>query len=141
MYKSPAICHYNEGMEDKIITTPNGYKVYIKPFLTHTQFVQIQKLYTKDIKIDPNKKKDASEANEEIKLSEFPANLVYDAQDLTVSFLVRKIEDKDGSVVERSGSDLPIPVEDGQAVMEVITEISNQAAAAFDKKKLMTSPK
>ncbi len=118
-------------MDDKIITTSGGYKVTLKPFLTYDQFIELQKMYTVDTKIDPQAK--------DPKISEFAANIVYEANKKAVGFLVVSIEDKDGKVVEREDNALPLPIADGQEVIDAINAMQNEAATSFDKKKVKTT--
>lgn len=120
-------------MEPKEKTTTNGYKAYIHPFLTYDQYIEIQKLWMRDAIIDTEKKDE--KGNPTPSTGKIPATVMYEANKLAVSFLVEKILDKDGKEVKRQPHELPVPPIDGTEIMEVINEISAEAAAAFDKKK------
>lgn len=125
-------------MDDKIITTSGGYKVTLAPFLTYDQFIEIQKLWTKDAVIDPEDKDKDGKTKQPV-MGKIAANTVYDANKLAVGFLVKSIEDPKGQeVVRQDANALPIPPIDGQEVMEEIGKISDEAASAFDKKKAKT---
>lgn len=123
-------------MEDKTLTTTNGYIVTLAPFLTYDQFIDIQKIWTKDVVIDPNDKDESGVVNTP-KPGKISANLMYEANKMAVGFLVKKIVDPKGVEMQRVTPDsLPIPAADGQEVTEAINKISDEAAAAFDKKKV-----
>lgn len=125
-------------MEDKIITTSNGYQVTLAPFLTYDQFIEMQKIWTRDVVIDPNDK-DENGVVKSPTPGKIPANLIYEANKMAVSFLVKKIVDPKGNEVQRENiSALPVPPADGADIMEAINKLSNEAASAFDKKKVTT---
>ncbi len=125
-------------MENKIIITKNGYKVTLRPFLTYDQFIELQKIWSKDVYFDPNDKDKNGEQKEPI-MGKIPMNLLYEANKMTVGFLVVRIEDANGSeVVREDVNSLPIPPVDGQKVVDEIKKISDEASAAFDKKKVTT---
>jgi hypothetical protein len=116
---------------DKTITTSAGYKVILNPFFTYDQFVELQKLWTKDITIDPN------HPNVTPQMGAISASIVYEANKMSVGFLVKKIINPDGNEIAREDvTTLPIPAIDGSEVMDEITKISNEASDAFNKKKV-----
>lgn len=120
-------------MEDKTITTTNGYVVTIRPFLTYDQYIEIKRIFTSNITFNL---KNTDEKGNPRPLSEnIPASIMYDANKLAVSFLIVKILNPKGEEVKRDANSLPIPPIDGTEVMEEIMRISDEADAAFDKKK------
>ena len=121
-------------MEDIKIETVHKYTVYIHPFLTYDQFIDIQKVWTKDIKINPEKV-DPQGKPEKPKMDSVNMNLIYEANTLTVSFLVAKIIDPKGQEVIRKNGSLPIPAVDGSEVMQEVQRISKEASDSFEGKK------
>lgn len=119
---------------DKTITTVNEYKVTLKSFLTYDQFIEIQKLWMRDVLIDVDNKDDKGTPKTP-SMGKIPATVMYEANKLAVSFLVLKIENKDGVEVKRQGGELPVPLADGAQIMDEVNRISNEASQAFDKKK------
>lgn len=117
-------------MDNISITTERGYTVTLKPFLTYDDFIEVQKLWTSTTELDPNKK------DEKPTFGKIPANMMYEANALLTRQLVISIVDKNGKSVERQPEKLPLPPADGQEVMEKINELYQEAADAFDKKKL-----
>jgi len=85
---------------------------------------------------------DPTEKNGEQKeptIGKIPMNLFYEANRMTVGFLVVRIEDTNGNeVVREDPTSLPIPPVDGQKIVDEIKKISDEASAAFDKKKVTT---
>jgi hypothetical protein len=124
-------------MDDKIVKTTNGYTVTLRPFITYDQYVETQKLWTKDVMIDPNEKDKEGKVLTP-KPAKISANILYDADKMIVGFLVKSITDTDGKEISRKPDELPIPPADGQEVMEAVKQISTECAAAFDKKKATT---
>lgn len=124
-------------MEDKIITTANGYRVCVAPFLTYDQYIELQKMWIKDILIDADEK-DKNGKPLPPKIGKIPANRMHEVNKVAVGFLVRRIEDKNGKVIEREAGTLPIPPIDGKEVIEIVNQMSAEATEAFDKKKATT---
>jgi hypothetical protein len=121
-------------MENKTITTTSEYSVTLRPFLTYDQYIEIQKLWMRDVLIDTDRK-DEKGTPKAPSMGKIPATVMYEANKLAVSFLIVKILDPNGAEVTRQDNELPIPPADGAEVMEEVTRISNEAATAFDKKK------
>ncbi len=114
-------------MEDRIVTTQNNYKVYLRPWISYPKFIEVQKAFTANITIDPK--------DETQEVSPFPANLSFEVEEKLMRYLIKKIEDKDGKPVDISEDYLPLPPEDCMEVKAVIDEISNHAVQSFSKKK------
>lgn len=119
-------------MENKEIKTLSGYTVFIRPFFTYDQYIEIQKIWTRDVFYDAELK--GVDGNPK-PTGKMPANVIYEANRLAVSFLIVKILDPSGKEVQRQSNELPIPPADGTEVMDVVNRLSKEAAAAFDKKK------
>ncbi len=117
-------------MENKTITTTNGYTAILKPFLTYDDFVEVQKIWTKSASFDPN-----GDLTKPV-YDKIPMDIMYEANALMLTILVVSITDKDGKVVEREADKLPIPPADGQEIMNAVNVIYKEAADSFSKKKL-----
>ncbi len=118
-------------MEDKIVITQNNYKVYLRPWISYPKFIEIQKGFTANITIDPKDEK------QEIK--PFSANLSFEVEEKLMRYLIIKIEDKDGNIVDLKDDYLPLPPDDCMEVKAVIDIISEEAASSYSKKKLTPS--
>lgn len=105
-------------METIEFLTPSGHKAYIKPYLTFGQSRAIEKLWISTMKITPGKEEAPNSVD---------GSVVYEAQDLTVKFLIEKIVTAEGkefagdSVLEVIGS---MKDEDGRAIYTKIDEIT-----------------
>ena len=119
----------------EVVTKSHGYKAMIRPFLTYDQFIEIQKLYTQGVVIDMDKK-DAENKPAKPEMGKVNASVMYDANKLAVKFLIVSIVDSDGKTVNRASDELPVPADDGAEIMDKVNEITKDAGAAFDKKKV-----
>lgn len=125
-------------MDNIVFKTSGEYQVTYKPFLTYDQFIELQKIWTKDMVIDPNKKgADGKVATPE--MPKISPNLAYEANKMLVGFLIVSITDPKGVEVPRSSNDLPVPFGDGDEIMDELDKISKEAYAAFEKKSQTTS--
>ena len=118
--------------------TTNGYTATINPFLTYDQFQDIQDLYTKGVSFDPNAVQTDAEGKEipaKPKMSDIPMSVLRDANKKAIEFLLVSIKDESGMEVDRKPGELPIPLIDGQEIMDEIDRISKDALDAFNKKK------
>ena len=113
-------------MEDRVVETPSGYKVYLRPWVSYPKYVEMQKAFLNKTTVNPQTKDATTEA--------VPASLVLEVEEELNKYLIKKIE-KDGHPVDTSEDYLPLPPEDCMVVKAVIDEISNRAAEAFNKKK------
>jgi hypothetical protein len=118
--------------------TSGGYEVKFKPFLTYDQFIELQKIWTKDMVIDPNKKDDKGKVATP-EMPKISPNLAYDANKMLVGFLIVSILDPKGAEVTRASNELPVPFNDGDEIMSELDKISKAAYESFEKKSQMTS--
>lgn len=107
-------------MESTVITTPSGYQVTFKPFVTIGDKRQIQRVLMKTAKIDPNDPKNM----------EFDSSALYDAQDLAVKLLIEKIDKPGEDAYRKTDPDeilkavLSWPEEDGDLVYARINALT-----------------
>ena len=123
-------------MENKQIKTTNGYTAVIRPFLTYDQYIDIQKVWTQHVLLEvgaetPEKAKEDAKKS----ISKVPANTMYEANRLAVSFLVVKILNPEGVEIKRQPHELPVPPLDGKEIMDFIDKLTSEAQEAFGKKK------
>ncbi len=118
-------------MEERIVTTTSGYKVHLQPWISYPKYIEIQKIFTATVMVDPKAKQED--------IPPFPANLTYDAEEKVIRYLIKKIEDKDGNAVDVSQDYLPLPPEDCLEVKAVVDEINNKATAVYSKKNTIPS--
>jgi hypothetical protein len=105
------------------ITTTNGYTATIKPFLTYGQFLDIQKVISSNVKLDP-KTQEVSEISGEILMA---------VTEKTINYLLISLKDADG--IDLNNNIKELPVEDGAQIMAKINEVSSKASALVNKKK------
>ncbi len=115
-------------MEDRIVETGSGYKVYLRPFISYPKFLEIQKDFASKVMIDP---KDTEKQT----IEPFSAAVTFEMEEKLMRYLIKKIEDKEGKLVDISEDYLPLPPDDCVEVKAVISEISEKAAQAYSKKK------
>ncbi len=101
-------------MEEKIITTPNGYSVHIRADLTYGQYEDLQSIMGENIKIDPATGKPQA----------IDFKLINEVNKKAAEMLVVKIE-KDGEVFTGNIRDLPL--KDGKVIMDEIDRIMKSA--------------
>lgn len=100
------------------ITTPNGYKVVLKrDYLTYGEQIEVQKIYLKDAKVNPNNPKD----------TQFSPSIVFEAQKYVFLRLVDKIVKPDNTEIRENLYETVMEMrgEDGTAIFEKIDELTN----------------
>jgi hypothetical protein len=108
-------------MEPILITTPSGYKVTFKPFVSFGVKRQIQRVLMASAKVDP---KDPDKI-------EFSPAAMLDSQDLAVKLLVERIEVKGQETTYVTIPEQVLetiqgwPEPDGQAVYDKIDQLTN----------------
>lgn len=113
-------------MEPIELTTPHGYKVYLKPELTYGEYSTFQKMLAQDMTLDPLTGK-----SQEIK-----GSAVFDATEKVLEFLIVKILDPKGEEVAPNKASVDaMPAKDGMAVFAKVNEITAEAGVDDSKKK------
>src|SRR5689334_2289407 len=119
-------------MEDKVITTPAGYKVTIKPGLTFAEKRQIQRVYADNTVFNPETEK-----------YEVKGSAVYDDEDATLKFMVKQILDPNGSDIT-SANPLKVVLgwaneADAKAVYDAVNEADKASTLTDEQKKTRNS--
>ena len=121
-------------MEPKEITTPNGYKAYLKGYLTYGESEQLKRVLTDEVKIklstnissskSVDEKALAAEASRQMEMNEIPGSIMYKAKDMAARFLITKIIGPQGNEI---GAGLEavnkLPDVDGNFVMAEVEKI------------------
>ena len=121
-------------MEDIKLETVNKYTVILHPFLTYDQYIDINSLWTKDMKLDPNKV-DKEGKPEKPTMGLIGMDLINQANRMAIGFLVVKILDSKGAEVKREKNQLPIPSKDAKPVIDEIQRLQKEASEAFEGEK------
>ena len=121
-------------MEDIKLETVNKYTVILHPFLTYDQYIDINSLWTKDMKLDPNKV-DKEGKPEKPTMGLIGMDLINQANRMAIGFLVVKILDSKGAEVKREKNQLPIPAKDAKPVIDEIQRLQKEASEAFEGEK------
>ena len=121
-------------MEDIKLETVNKYTVILHPFLTYDQYIDINSLWTKDMKLDPNKV-DKEGKPEKPTMGLIGMDLINQAKRMAIGFLVEKILDSKGAEVKREKNQLPIPAKDAKPVIDEIQRLQKEASEAFEGEK------
>jgi hypothetical protein len=109
-------------MENKVITTPNGYTVTLRSDLTYGEYEDLQAVMGGNIKIDPTTGK--------IEPIEFSA--INEANKKTADLLIVKIE-KDGQPFNGTLRDMP--ARDGKMVKDEINKLTKSFSEDEESKK------
>lgn len=109
-----------------IITTPSGYEVHLKDFLSFGEKRQLEKLIASKIKV----RTDGSSKKVDVEPVEGTIN--YDMQDMAFRFLVLKIIKKTDSDSQEITSNIYDEVmtwqeEDGNAVFAAIDQVTSKS--------------
>jgi len=116
-------------MELQMFTTPSGYTVYLKPYLTFRQKRELDRFLASKMMVDPIN---------QTKKTEIPASIYYDTQDLLLKFLIEKVTDTQNvtytgdAAIERI---LSMKEEDGKMVFDKIDELTQAKTLSDDAKK------
>lgn len=103
----------NTTRETKEFTTPSGFKVEIKTYITGREKRELTNVFlTNDIKFN-SESKDIAGIN---------ANLIDKAQDLALKTIVVSIDDSTEGIVETI---LDMKVEDYNAIVKAVNEVQN----------------
>lgn len=104
-------------MEDTItITTPNGYVATLKKTLTYGQYKAFQAILTKGMKFDVANKR----------VSEMDGSIVMEATNKALEFLLVKLTDKIGNVIENPVQALDtLDAAEGMAIFDKVNEITD----------------
>ena len=121
-------------MDDIKLETTNKYTVILRPFFTYDQYVEINALWTKDMKLDPNKV-DKDGKPEKPTMGLIGMDLINQANRMAIGFLVLKILDPKGAEVPHKDGQLPIPAKDAKPVIDKIQAIQKEASEAFEGEK------
>ncbi len=110
-----------------IITTPSGYEVHVKDFLSFGEKRQLEKLIASRIKVK-------ADADNKVDISPVDGSVNYEMQDMAFGFLVQKIL-KEGAEITTSLYDeiMSWHEADGKAVFDAINEVT--AAPLVQPKK------
>jgi len=105
----------NQGKE---IITPNGYKALIKEFITFGEYNKIQSSITSGINF--NLKQQEAEA--------ISGDILMNAQKVSLKICLLKLFNPEGNELQSPEEAInDLPVSDGQAIMDAINEVTNEA--------------
>lgn len=110
------------------ITTPSGYEVSIKDFLSFGEKRQLEKLIASRIKIK-------ADSNQKIDMAPVDASINYEMQDMAFGFLVQKIIKGEQEITTNLYDEIMSwPEGDGQAVFNAINEVTAAPLVQAEKK-------
>lgn len=104
-------------------------KVTFYTYLNISEFRQLQRSILKGVTIDPSKPEGEN-------VSEIPADLIYEQQDLALKFLIKEIHTKEGKLV----SDIKqftdnLSLKDGELLYNEINKINRSSDLTPEAKK------
>lgn len=110
-----------------IITTPSGFEVHIKDYLSFGEKRQLEKLIASRITVKAN-------ANQKVDISPVEGSINYEMQDMAFGFLVQKIVKESEELTTNLYDEIMSWREaDGKAVFDAINEVT--AAPLVQPKK------
>src|SRR5579872_5278128 len=99
----------------RIVETPNGYKAYLRAWITYPKFIEMTKGFTDNVVVDPNQ----PDQDKQREMKPYNASLELEVQENLIRYLILKIEDKTGTLVGLAEDYLPLPPDDAMAIMDV----------------------
>ncbi len=110
-----------------IITTPSGYEVHLKDFLTFGEKRQLEKLVASKIRVK-------ADANKQVDIEPVEGSINYEMQDMAFNFLIQKIVKGEEEITAKLYEEvMSWREEDGDPVYEALDKIT--AKPVVDSKK------
>jgi len=108
-----------------ILTTPSGYEVHIKDFLSFGEKRQLEKFIASKVMVKADSKQQV----------EVSGSLNYEMQDMAFSFLIQKIVKAEEEITTKLYDEvMSWREEDGQAVFDAINEVTSKSPLVPSKK-------
>lgn len=120
-----------ESMQVDTITTTSGFKIEFYTLLTTGEMRQLQRVIIQRDFLDARTVATDS-------LTGAQASAFFDMQDIAIGFLISRVWDKEGNLVEIESALKfveNLPVKDGNEIYTKITEIFNASSLGVDAKK------
>jgi hypothetical protein len=111
-----------------ILTTPSGYEVHIKDFLSFGEKRQLEKFIASKVMVKADSKR-------QVEVEPVSGSLNYEMQDMAFGFLIQKIIKVEEEITTKLYDEVMTwKEEDGQAVFDAINEVTSKSPLVPSKK-------